>query len=277
MRILKRLALIVLIGIACMVVLGLAAGGIVYWLIEPRVPSVASLKDVQMQVPLRVLSADGKLIAEFGETRRIPVDIRNVPDKLRTAVLAAEDADFYHHSGIDITSTFRAAVEVVLHRGEKVQGGSTITQQVARNFFLSPQKTYTRKITEILTSFRIEHELSKDQILQLYLNKMFLGHRAYGVAAAAQYYYGKTVDQLSIAECAAIASSFQSPSVVNPLDHKDRLIARRNWVLGQMLSHHFIDRARYEQAIAATDDAAPHEPPVQVDAPYLAEMVRQQA
>jgi penicillin-binding protein 1A len=241
------------------------------------VPSVASLKDVQMQVPLRVLSADGKLIAEFGETRRMPVDIRNVPDKLRNAVLAAEDADFYHHSGIDVTSTFRAAVEVVLHRGEKVQGGSTITQQVARNFFLSPQKTYTRKITEILTSFRIENELSKDQILQLYLNKMFLGHRAYGVAAAAQYYYGKQIDQLTLAECAAIASTFQLPSLVNPIDHKDRLIARRNWVLGQMLSHGFIDQAAYGQAIAAPDDAAPHEPPVEVDAPYLAEMVRRQA
>jgi penicillin-binding protein 1A len=277
MRILKRLALIALIGIACLVVLGLAAGGIAYWLIEPRVPSVASLKDVQMQVPLRVLSADGKLIAEFGETRRIPVDIRNVPDRLRNAVLAAEDADFYHHSGIDVTSTFRAAVEVALHRGEKVQGGSTITQQVARNFFLSPQKTYTRKITEILTSFRIENELSKDQILQLYLNKMFLGHRAYGVAAAAQYYYGKQIDQLTLAECAAIASTFQLPSLVNPIDHKDRLIARRNWVLGQMLSHGFIDQAAYGQAIAAPDDAAPHEPPVEVDAPYLAEMVRRQA
>ena len=277
MRILKRLALIGLIGFLCLVVIGLIAGGVTYWLIEPRVPSVASLKDVQMQVPLRVLSADGKLIAEFGETRRIPVQIENVPATLKNAVLAAEDADFYHHSGIDITSTLRAAMEVALHRGEKVQGGSTITQQVARNFFLSPQKTYTRKITEMLTAFRIERELPKDQILQLYLNKMFLGHRSYGVAAAAQYYYGKTIDQLTLAQCAAIASSFQSPSVVNPLDHTQRLIARRNWVLGQMLAHRFIDRAEYEQAIAAPNDAAPHEPPVQVDAPYLAEMVRQQA
>ncbi|MGH8191740.1 MAG: penicillin-binding protein 1A [Rhodanobacteraceae bacterium] len=277
MRILKRLALIAGICVLCLVVLGLAAGGITYWLIEPRVPSVASLKDVQMQVPLRVLSSDGKLIAEFGETRRIPVPIQDVPDKLRDAVLAAEDADFYHHSAIDITSNVRAAIQVALHHGQKVQGGSTITQQVARNFFLSPQKTYTRKITEILTSFRIEHELTKNQILQLYLNKMFLGHRAYGVAAAAQYYYGKQIDQLTLAECAAIASSFQLPSLVNPIDHKDRLIARRNWVLGQMLSHRFIDRAEYEQAIAAPDDASPHEPPVQVDAPYLAEMVRQLA
>ena len=277
MRLFKRLLLVCLVGLLCLVVLGAIAGGIAWWLLEPRVPSVASLKDVQMQVPLRILSSDGQLIAEYGEMRRSPVQMENVPDSLKHAVLAAEDADFYHHSGIDVVSTFRAAMEVALHHGQKVQGGSTITQQVARNFFLSPQKTYTRKVIEILTSFRIESELSKDQILQLYLNKMFLGHRTYGVAAAAQYYYGKTIAQLSIAECAAIASSFQSPSVVNPLDHKDRLIARRNWVLGQMLSHRFIDSARYEQAIAATDDAAPHEPPVQVDAPYLAEMVRQQA
>ena len=277
MRIFKRLALIALIGLACLVVLCIIAGGVTYWLIEPRVPSVASLKDVQMQVPLRVLSADGKLIAEFGETRRIPVQIGNVPAYLKNAVLAAEDADFYHHSGIDLTSTFRAALEVALHHGEKVQGGSTITQQVARNFFLSPQKTYTRKLTEMLTAFRIENELSKDQILQLYLNKMFLGHRSYGVAAAAQYYYGKPINQLTLAQCAAIASSFQSPSVVNPTDHKQRLLVRRNWVLGQMLSHRFINKAEYEQAIAAPDDAAPHEPPIEVDAPYLAEMVRQQA
>jgi penicillin-binding protein 1A len=269
--------LIGLLGVLCMLVLGVIAGGIAYWLLEPRVPSVASLKDVQMQVPLRVLSADGKLIAEYGEMRRNPVQIQDVPAKLKDAVLAAEDADFYHHSGIDVTSTLRAALEVALHRGEKVQGGSTITQQVARNFFLSPQKTYTRKIIEILTSFRIERELSKDQILQLYLNKMFLGNRTYGVAAAAQYYYGKTLPQLTIAQCAALASTFQLPSAVNPINHRDRLVARRNWVLGQMLSHHFIDQAEYRQAIATPDDASPHDPPIQVDAPYLAEMVRQQA
>ncbi|HEX7348476.1 MAG TPA: penicillin-binding protein 1A [Rhodanobacteraceae bacterium] len=277
MRILKRLALVGLVCVLLLAVLGVAAFGVTYWLVEPRVPSVASLKDVQMQVPLRILSADGKLIAEYGETRRIPIDIQNVPVNLKHAVMAAEDADFYHHSGIDVSSTIRAAIEVVLHHGEKVQGGSTITQQVARNFFLSPQKTYTRKIIEIFTAFRIEHELTKDQILQLYLNKMFLGHRSYGVAAAAQYYYGKSIDQLSIAECAAIASSFQAPSVVNPLDHKDRLLVRRNWVLGQMRAHRFITDPEYQQAIAAPDDAAPHEPPIQVDAPYLAEMVRQRA
>ncbi|MGH8117311.1 MAG: transglycosylase domain-containing protein, partial [Rhodanobacteraceae bacterium] len=172
MRILKRLARIAAIGVLCVVVLGGIAIGVTYWLIEPRVPSVASLKNVQMQVPLRVLSADGKLIAEFGETRRMPVQMQNVPATLRNAVLAAEDADFYHHPGIDITAMVRAAIEVALHHGEKVQGGSTITQQVARNFFLSPQKTYTRKLIEIFTALRINRELSKDDILQLYLNKM---------------------------------------------------------------------------------------------------------
>ncbi|HEX7324632.1 MAG TPA: penicillin-binding protein 1A [Rhodanobacteraceae bacterium] len=277
MRILKRLTLIGLIGLLVVAVIGAGTAGVVYWLLSPRVPSVTSLKDVQMQVPLRILSADGKLIAEYGEMRRNPVDIANVPKNLKDAVMAAEDADFYHESAINLKGTLRAAIQVALHHGEKVQGGSTITQQVARNFFLSPQKTYTRKIIEIITAFKIDNELSKNQILQLYLNKMFLGNRNYGVAAAAQYYYGKTLDQLTLAECAAIASTFQLPSVVNPMDNKKLLVIRRNWVLGQMLSHRFIDRAQYERAIAEPDDAAPHEPPIAVHAPYLAAMVRQQA
>ncbi|NII09810.1 penicillin-binding protein 1A [Oleiagrimonas sp. C23AA] len=277
MRILKRLLRYALILALAGIVLGAAALGVAYWLIAPRLPSVDSLKDVRMQVPLRVLSKDGKLIASFGEMRRIPIKIENVPARLKNAVLSAEDADFYHHSGIDVEGTLRAAVHVVLAGGRKVQGGSTITQQVARNFFLSPQKSYTRKLTEIFLSFRIENELSKDQILQLYLNKMFMGHRAYGVAAAAQVYYGKTLDQLTIAECAMLGSLYQAPSVVNPITSPKRAIDRRNWVLGQMLSHHFINQQQYKQAIAEPDHASLHEPPVQVHAPYVAEMVRQAA
>src|SRR5579875_2281931 len=277
MSLARRLTRIALILVLCLILAGVAAGGFVYWLIAPRLPSVTSLKDVQLQVPLRIESADGKLIAEFGETRRTPVQIGNVPLQLKDAVLAAEDADFYHHSGIDLTATLRAAFQVMTHGGEKIQGGSTITQQVARNFFLSPEKTYTRKLTEIFTSFRIEHELSKDQILELYLNKMFLGHRSYGVAAAAEYYYGKTLDQLSVAECATIASTFQLPSVVNPINSPKRMLARRNWVLGQMLEHRYISKAEYEQAISEPNNAYPHEQPIEVDAPYLAEMVRLQA
>ncbi len=257
--------------------LGACAIGIAYWLISPRLPSVQSLKDVQMQVPLRVLSADGKLIAEFGEMRRLPVDIQNVPARLKHAVLAAEDADFYHHGGVDWTGIVRAAIHVVLSGGKKTQGGSTITQQVARNFFLSSQKTYTRKITEIFTAFRIEDELSKDQILQLYLNKMFLGHRTYGVAAAAQYYYGKKLDQLTIAECAMIAGTFQLPSLVNPIDHPRRALARRNYVLDRMLANQFITHAQYEAAKATPIHGSPHDLPIVVHAPYLAEMVRQAA
>ena len=276
MRILKRLLRWALILAFTGVLLAAIAIGVAYWLVAPRLPSVAVLKDYHMQVPLRVLSADGKLIASFGETRRIPVAINAVPDLLKHAVLSAEDADFYHHPGVDWRGIVRAGWHVVVTGGDKGPGGSTITQQVARNIFLSPEKLYSRKLTEIFIALRIEHELTKDQILELYLNKMFLGHRSYGVAAAAEYYYGKTLDQLSVAECALIASTFQLPSVVNPINSPKRAIARRNWVLGEMLRHGYITRPVYEQAIAEPNHAYPHEQPIEVDAPYLAEMVRRQ-
>ncbi|TAL75396.1 MAG: penicillin-binding protein 1A [Rhodanobacter sp.] len=276
MRILKRLLRLALILLFSGLLLGVGAIGVAYWLIAPRLPSVAVLKDYHMQVPLRVESADGKLIATFGETRRIPVSIDQVPANLKHAVLSAEDADFYHHPGVDWRGIVRAAWHVALSGGDKTQGGSTITQQVARNFFLSPEKLYSRKLTEVFIALQIEHELSKDQILELYLNKMFLGHRAYGVAAAASYYYGKTLDQLTIAQCATIASTFQLPSLVNPINSPARMLARRNWVLGEMLRHRYITQAQYQQAIAEPNDGAPHEAPIQVDAPYLAEMVRRQ-
>jgi len=276
MRIIKRLLRWALILAFSGLLLAVIAVGVAYWLIAPRLPSVADLKDYHMQVPLRVLSADGKLIASFGETRRIPIAIENVPDRLKHAVLSAEDADFYHHPGVDWHGIARAGWHVVVTGGDKGPGGSTITQQVARNIFLSPEKLYSRKLTEIFIALRIEHELSKDQILELYLNKMFLGHRSYGVGAAAEYYYGKTLDQLTVAECALIASTFQLPSVVNPINNPKRGIARRNWVLGEMLRHNYITKPMYEQAIAEPNHAYPHEQPVEVDAPYLAEMVRRQ-
>lgn len=276
MHIFRRLLRWALILAFSGLLLAILAVGVAYWLVAPRLPSVEVLKDYHMQVPLRVLSADGKLIASFGETRRIPVDIGNVPDRLKHAVLSAEDADFYHHPGVDWHGIARAAWHVIETGGDKGSGGSTITQQVARNFFLSPEKLYSRKITEIFIALRMEQELSKDQILDLYLNKMFLGHRSYGVAAAASYYYGKTLDQLTIAECAAIASSFQLPSAVNPINSPQRLMARRNWVLGEMLRHRYITREQYEQARAEPNHGAPHEQPIELDAPYLAEMVRRQ-
>lgn len=276
MRIFKRLLRWALVLAFSGLLLAVIAIGVAYWLIAPRLPSVAVLKDYHMQVPLRVLSADGKLIASFGETRRIPVAIADVPDRLKHAVLSAEDASFYQNPGVDWRGIVRAVWHVIVTGGEKGPGGSTITQQVARNFFLSPQKLYSRKLTEIFIALRMEHELSKDQILELYLNKMFLGHRSYGVAAASEYYYGKTLDQLTVAQCATIASTFQLPSVVNPINNPARMLARRNWVLGEMLRHGYITKAVHQQAIAEPNDAYPHEQPIQVDAPYLAEMVRRQ-
>jgi penicillin-binding protein 1A len=276
-RILKALLRWVLIlGFSGLLLIALAAG-VAYWLVAPRLPSVAVLKDYHMQVPLQVLTADGKLIATFGETRRIPVAIDQVPDMLKHAVLSAEDADFYTHPGVDWRGVMRAGFHVVASGGNKTQGGSTITQQVARNFFLSPQKLYSRKLMEMFIALRMENEFSKDQILELYINKMFLGHRSYGIAAAAEYYYGKKLDQLTIAQCAAIASTFQLPSAVNPLTNVPRLTTRRNWVLGQMREHKYINDAQYNEAVNTPENAAPHEQPIQVDAPYVAEMARLQA
>ncbi|WP_062536499.1 penicillin-binding protein 1A, partial [Mizugakiibacter sediminis] len=277
MRIFKRLLRYALILALAGILMGGLAVGVAYWLIAPRLPSVASLKDVRLQVPLRVYSADGKLIATFGETRRIPVRIQDVPDRVKKAFLAAEDANFYDHPGIDWQGFVRAVGLMIANRSLHVPGGSTITQQVARNFFLSPEVSISRKATEIFLSFRIENSLSKDEILELYLNKIFLGHRAYGVAAAAEFYYGKTLDQLSLAECAMLASLPKFPTTGNPLYNRPRAIERRNWVLGRMLDNGFISRAEYAQAIKEPDRSYAHEPPIEVDAPYLAEMVRLEA
>jgi penicillin-binding protein 1A len=259
------------------VLLGGLALGTAYWLISPRLPSVEVLKDVRLQVPLKVKSADGKLIATFGETKRTPVSIQNVPEQLKRAFLAAEDADFYTHRGIDMGGIARAVWLTVTTGSKHVAGGSTITQQVARMFFLSPEVSYTRKISEIFLAFRIESALSKDEILELYLNKSFFGHRSYGVAAAAEFYYGKTLDQLSLAECAMLASIPKFPSTGNPLSRPERARERRAYVLGRMLGNRFIERTAYEQALEEPDLARPHEAPVEVDAPYFAELVRREA
>ncbi|HVT32115.1 MAG TPA: penicillin-binding protein 1A [Rhodanobacteraceae bacterium] len=277
MRILLRLLRYALYLALAGALAGALALGTAYWLIAPRLPSVETLKDVRLQVPLRVYASDGKLIAAFGETKRTPTRIQDVPERLKQAFLAAEDADFYTHSGIDVGGIFRAVWLVITTGSKHVAGGSTITQQVARNFFLSPEVSYTRKLSEIFLAFRIENALTKDEILELYLNKIFLGHRSYGVAAAAEFYYGKTLADLSIPECAMLASLPKFPSTGNPISNPPRAIERRNYVLGRMLDNHFIDQATYDAAVKSPDGAYPHEPPVEVDAPYLAEMVRQEA
>ncbi len=258
-------------AILCVVAVGAA-----YLIISPKLPGVESLRDVQLQVPLRVFSRDGKLIGLFGEMRRIPVTLGELPDDLKNAFIAGEDARFYEHPGVDYQGISRAAI-TLLTTGEKTVGGSTITQQLARNFFLTSEKTYTRKIKEILLAFKIEDELSKDEILELYLNKIFLGYRAYGVGAAAEVYYGKAASELSLAQSAMIAALPKAPSRINPINQPERAIERRDYVLDRMLELDYITRQEYAAALAEQDMAYYHGATAEVSAPYLAEMVRVRA
>ena len=258
-----------LFGFACLVV---GTAGLL-WYVLPQLPPVEALREVQLQTPLKVYTQDLKLIAEFGEMRRAPIAIDAVPVLLKQAFIAAEDDRFYDHPGVDWMAITRALVGLVQTR-EKKQGGSTITMQVARNFFLSPEKTYERKLKEVLLAFIIERELSKDEILELYLNKIFLGHRAYGVAAAAQVYYGASLDQLDLAQIATIAGLPQAPSRDNPISNPDAARARRAYVLGRMLKLQFIDQAQHELAAAAPNSAAWHGQAIEVSAPHVAEMAR---
>jgi penicillin-binding protein 1A len=244
-----------------------------YVKIVPDLPSIELLREVQLQVPLRVYTRDHKLLAEFGEKRRNPVKIETVPPQLVEAFLAAEDDRFFEHPGVDFLGLLRAAWELV-RTGEKRQGGSTITMQVARNFFLTREKTYLRKLTEIMLAFKIERELDKNEILELYLNKIYLGHRAYGVEAAARVYYGTGIDELSLARMAMIAALPKAPSRVNPINNPDAAVARRNYILGRMRSLGYIDDAIYRVALAEADGAELHTVQVEARAPYVAEMVR---
>jgi penicillin-binding protein 1A len=262
---------LILGGIAVFLTI-LVVGGVALFLV-PNLPPTESLKDVRFQVPLRVYTRDMKLMAEFGEKRREPLKYEEIPDLMIKAVLAAEDNRFFEHPGVDYQGLLRAAF-YLLRTGEKGQGGSTITMQVARNFFLSREKTYLRKFNEIMLALKIEDELSKQDILALYLNKIYLGNRAYGVGAAAQVYYGLPVDQLSIAQLAMIAGLPKAPSKYNPIVNPARALSRRNYVLGRMRDLEFITEEQYQQALASVDDASLHGLSQEVAAPYVAEMVR---
>ncbi|MFP2470463.1 peptidoglycan glycosyltransferase/peptidoglycan DD-transpeptidase MrcA [Pseudescherichia vulneris] len=259
----------------CCILLG--AGSIIglYKFIEPQLPDVATLRDVRLQIPMQIYSAEGELIAQYGEKRRIPVTLSQMPPELTKAFIATEDSRFYEHHGIDPVGIFRAA-SVALFSGRATQGASTITQQLARNFFLSPEKTLTRKIKEVFLAIRIEQMLSKDEILELYLNKIYLGYRAYGVGSAAQVYFGKSIDQLTLSEMAVIAGLPKAPSTFNPLYSMDRATTRRNVVLSRMLSENYITQAQYDEAIREPIHARYHAPEIAFSAPYLTEMVRQE-
>ena len=271
MRLIKALGWCAL-SLASVLVLG-ASGTYLY--LNPQLPDVETLRAVQLQEPLQVFSAEGKLIAEFGEVRRIPLPSALIPGDFLAAFMAAEDADFYHHRGVDPTGLLRAAMELI-RNGNVRSGGSTITMQVAKNFFLSKEKTFSRKLTEILLALRIERTLTKDEIFNLYVNKIYLGKRAYGIAAAAQVYYGKPVSQLTLAQTAMIAGLPKAPSRFNPINNPARAKQRRDWILGRMHALGSIDQARYRAALEAPVTARYHAPEPEVSAPYIAEMVRAQ-
>lgn len=271
----KLLKWILRLGLAG-VVFGALAVGLAYMMVAPSLPDVETLRDVQLQVPLRVYSDDGRLISVFGEKRRVPVTIENIPDDLKNAFIAGEDARFYKHPGVDYQG-FSRAVWTLATTGEKSVGGSTITQMLARNYFLTLEKTYTRKTREIFLALRIEREFTKDEILELFLNKILLGHRAYGVGAAAEVYYGKTLDELTLAQSAMIAALPKAPSRINPITSPERALERRNYVLSRMLELGYIDQRRHDLAVAEADDAFYHGATTEISAPYLAEMVRQEA
>ncbi len=273
MKLLTKLSLWGLASLFGLFLIGVVAVFATYFYMAPGLPDVQALKEVRLQVPLRVYSHEGLLMAEYGEKRRIPILIKDVPEPMIQAFLAAEDDRFFEHPGVDYQGVLRAVINLAL-TGEKSQGASTITMQVAKNFFLSPEKTYTRKIREMFLAFKIEKELTKDEILELYLNKIYLGHRSYGVGAAAQVYYGASVDELTLPQIAMIAGLPKAPSGFNPIVNPERAFTRRNYVLGRMKALGYIENEAYEEARAAPLTAELHRPEVEVSAPYIGEMVR---
>jgi len=264
-----------LLGITSLLFSIIIISGIGLFFIILTLPSINDLKDVKLQVPLKIYSVDNKLIGEFGTKRLTPVKIDQVPKPLIMAILDTEDQRFYAHQGVDFIGIIRAAKNLFL-TGKKSEGASTITMQLARNFFLTPEKTYTRKLKEILLAFKIEREFTKDSILELYLNKVYFGHRAYGVAAAAEVYYGKNLDELTLPEMAMIAGLPQAPSRDNPLANPKVALERRNHVLKRMLENKHITESAYKQAIKIPLDASYHGQLMEIYAPYVAEMVRAQ-
>ncbi|KOC91115.1 peptidoglycan glycosyltransferase/peptidoglycan DD-transpeptidase MrcA [Winslowiella iniecta] len=264
-----------LILAVCCILLGAGSVYGLYKYIEPQLPDVNTLKDVRLQTPMQVYSAEGDLIAQYGEKRRVPLTIEQMPPEMVKAFIATEDSRFYEHHGVDPIGIFRAA-SIALMSGHASQGASTITQQLARNFFLSPERTLMRKIKEAFLAIRIEQLLNKDEILELYLNKIYLGYRAYGVGAAAQVYFGKNIDQLTLSEMAMIAGLPKAPSTFNPLYSHDRAVSRRNVVLARMLDQHYISQPQYDEARNEPLVASYHGPEIAFSAPYLTEMVRQE-
>ncbi|WP_439330212.1 PBP1A family penicillin-binding protein [Gilliamella intestini] len=270
MRVLKFILKLFIGLFLCGLIIGIAG----YSYYSKDLPDVATLKDVRLQTPMQVLSKDGELIAIFGERRRTPLKYDEIPPIVVNAVIATEDSRFYEHFGIDPIGIARAMYIGLKQKGFS-QGGSTITQQVAKNFFLTPEKSIARKAKEVILAIRMEKELSKEEIMTLYLNMINFGSRAYGVAAASYTFFGKTPDQLTIDEAALLAGLPNAPSAYNPIAHPDRALIRRNWVLGRMLNQSYITQAQYNEAIKKPLGASYHSPKIEFSAPYVAEMARQ--
>ncbi|MFM0647104.1 penicillin-binding protein 1A [Paraburkholderia bryophila] len=274
----RPLWLKLVIGFVGLIVAGILCGLLVlgYALVvaTPNLPSLDALTDYRPKVPLRIYTADHVLIGEFGEERRDIVHIQDVPDSLKKAVLAIEDARFYDHGGVDLTGIARAGI-VALTNGHATQGASTITMQVARNFFLSSEKTYTRKIYEMLLAYKIESKLTKDQILEVYMNQIYLGQRAYGFASAARVYFGKDLKDLTLAESAMLAGLPKAPSAYNPVVNPKRAKIRQQYILQRMVELHYITQEQYDEASKQPLVVKGAGKEFSVHAEYVAEMVRQ--
>lgn len=244
-----------------------------YYYVKPELPDVATLRDVELQTPMQVFSQDGKLISQFGEKRRNPVTYDEIPRHLVEALIATEDSRFYEHPGIDPIGITRAAI-VVAMSGSAKQGASTITQQLARNFFLSNEKKIMRKIKEIFIAIHIEQLLSKEEIMELYVNKIFLGHRSYGFGAAARVYFGKDLPDLTLSELATLAGMPKAPSTMNPIYSVERATNRRNVVLRRMLDEKYITQAEFDEARSEELISKYHGAEIELSAPYVAEVAR---
>ncbi|MDN5870366.1 MAG: penicillin-binding protein 1A [Nitrococcus sp.] len=273
MKRLLRILAYLLVGLTSLSLLGCIAVGIGYLVLAPGLPSVKTLEDVDLQVPLRIFTADDVLIATYGAKKRLPLHYDELPKELINAFVAAEDERFFEHPGVDYQGILRA-IWYLVRTGEKGPGGSTITMQVARNFFLTPERSFLRKAKEILLALQIDSQLSKQEIFELYVNKIYLGHHAYGVGAAAEIYYGKSVTDLTLAQLAMIAGLPKAPSALNPVTDPERALGRRSYVLDRMRELGFIDAQRYRQAMAAPITAELHRAEYEIEAQYLAEMVR---
>lgn len=266
---LYSLFVVLTLGLVCAGVLALAVA-----FLYPNLPSLDALTDYRPKVPLQVHTADGHLIGEFGEERRFVVKIEAVPKLMKQAILAAEDDRFYEHRGVDYQGVMRAALANFMAGGVR-EGASTITMQVARTFFLTNERTFSRKLSEILLALKIERSLSKDQILELYVNQIFLGQRAYGFGAAAQIYYAKTLEQLTVAEAAMLAGLPKAPSKYNPIINPKRAALRQQYVLRRMRELDMIDEAQFSAALERPGKIAPQAIGYEVRADFLAEMARQ--